>query len=253
MYTPSVRPVVSFLEFVGESSLILGDAAKRAPRRPVEWRECVVQMAFVGVASVPIVVLTSFFSGAVLSLYLTQFLKDYGAQAFVGATVGLTAAREIGPVIAGIMVSARAGSAMAAQIGTMAVTEQIDALRMLGVHPTNYLVIPRLVAAILMVPVLALVSIWMAVLGGLLVAASEGLSPVQFMSSVQRFVEPMDIVKGIAKGPFFGLLVALVACQQGLRTKNGAVGVGKSTTNAVVISMVLVYVANFILARLMYR
>lgn len=248
-----MRPVLAFFEFVGESSLILGDAAKRAPRRPVEWKETVAQMAFVGVASVPIVALTAFFSGAVLALYLTQFLRQYGAQTFVGATVGLTAAREIGPVIAGIMVSARAGSAMAAQIGTMAVTEQIDALRMLGVHPTNYLVIPRMIAAILMVPILALVSIWMAVLGGLLVSASEGLSPVLFIASVQRFVEPLDLVKGIAKGPFFGLLVALVACQQGLRTKNGAVGVGRSTTNAVVISMVLVYVANFALARIMYR
>ena len=142
---------------------------------------------------------------------------------------------------------------MAAQIGTMAVTEQIDALRMLGVHPTNYLVIPRLLAAILMVPILALVAIWMAVAGGLLVAATEGLSPALFLQSVQRFVEPMDIVKGVGKGPFFGLLVALVACQQGLRTRNGAVGVGRATTNAVVISMVLVYVANFVLARVMYR
>jgi phospholipid/cholesterol/gamma-HCH transport system permease protein len=238
---------------VGESAMVLGDALYRAPRRPVEWREALVQMAFVGVASVPIVALTAFFSGAVLSLYLTVFLRQYGAQTFVGATVGLTATREIGPVIAGIMVSARAGSAMAAQIGTMAVTEQIDALRMLGVHPTNYLVIPRLLAGILMVPILALVAIWMAVIGGMLVADSEGLSPAMFLQSVQQYVHPMDMVKGILKGPFFGLIVALVACQQGLRTKNGAVGVGRATTNAVVISMVLVYVANFLLARVMYH
>ena len=248
-----MRPVVAFLTFVGESAMILGDAIHRAPRRPVEWREALVQMAFVGVASVPIVALTAFFSGAVLSLYLTVFLRQYGAQAFVGATVGLTATREIGPVIAGIMVSARAGSAMAAQIGTMAVTEQIDALRMLGVHPTNYLVIPRLLAGILMVPILALVAIWMAVIGGMLVAASEGLSPAMFLQSVQQYVHAADIVKGILKGPFFGLIVALVACQQGLRTKNGAVGVGRATTHAVVISMVLVYVANFLLARVMYH
>ena len=248
-----MRPVVAFLEFVGESSIIFGDAVQRAPRRPVEWKEAVVQMAFVGVASVPIVVLTAFFSGAVLSLYLTVFLRQYGAQSFVGATVGLTATREIGPVIAGIMVSARAGSAMAAQIGTMAVTEQIDALRMLGVHPTNYLVIPRLIAAVLMVPILALVAIWMAVLGGMVVAGTEGLSPAIFLQSVQQYVHPLDVVKGVSKGPFFGLLVALVACQQGLRTKNGAVGVGRATTNAVVISMVLVYIANFLLARLMYK
>lgn len=248
-----MRPVLAFLTFVGESSIIFGDAVRRAPRRPVEWRETIVQMAFVGVASVPIVALTGFFSGAVLSLYLTLFLKQYGAQGFVGATVGLTATREIGPVIAGIMISARAGSAMAAQIGTMAVTEQIDALRMLGVHPTNYLVIPRLLAGILMAPILALVSIWMAIVGGMLVADTEGLSPSAFIQSVQQYVTPEDVVKGITKGPFFGLIVALVACQQGLRTKNGAVGVGRATTNAVVISMVLVYIANFLLARVMYR
>ena len=248
-----MRPVLAFLEFVGESSIIFGDAVQRAPRRPVEWREAIVQMAFVGVASVPIVVLTSFFSGAVLALYLTSFLRQYGAQSFVGATVGLTAAREIGPVIAGIMVSARAGGAMAAQIGTMADTEQIDALRMLGVHPTNYLVIPRLIAAILMVPILALVAIWMAILGGMIVADAEGLSATIFLQSVQQYVTPKDLVNGIAKGPFFGLIVALVACQQGLRTKNGAVGVGRATTNAVVVSMVAVYVANFLLARVMYR
>lgn len=248
-----MRPVIAFFEFIGESSMILGDAARRAPRRPVEWKESVNQMAFVGVASVPIVLLTAFFSGAVLSLYLTQFLRQYGASGFVGATVGLTATREIGPVIAGIMISARAGSAMAAQIGTMAVTEQIDALRMLGVHPTNYLVIPRLLAGILMGPILALVSMWSAIIGGWIVAMTEGLSYADFLNSMQRFVVPMDMVNGMLKGPFFGLLVALVACQQGLRTKNGAVGVGKSTTNAVVISMVLVYIANFLLARVLYR
>ena len=184
-----MRPVVAFFEFVGESSLILGDAARRAPRRPVEWREAVVQMAFVGVAR-------RTHRGAHWILFrrgaraVSHVVPaPIRAQSFVGATVGLTATREIGPVIAGIMVSARAGSAMAAQIGTMAVTEQIDALRMLGVHPTNYLVIPRLIAAILMVPILALVSIWMAVLGGVVVAATEGLSPTLFMQSLQRFVE----------------------------------------------------------------
>lgn len=232
--------------------MIVGDAVQRAPRRPVEWKEAVAQMAFVGVASVPIVVLTAFFSGAVLSLYLTQFLRQYGASYFVGATIGLTATREIGPVIAGIMISARAGSAMAAQIGTMAVTEQIDALRMLGVHPTNYLVLPRIIAGVLMAPILALVSMWSAVVGGLLVSETEGLSHTVFLSSLARFVEPGDVVRGMIKGPFFGLIVAVVACQQGLRTTNGAVGVGRATTNAVVISMVLVYIANFLLARVLF-
>jgi phospholipid/cholesterol/gamma-HCH transport system permease protein len=244
---------IAFFTFVGELGLILRDVIVRIRHRPFEVQETINQMAFIGVASVPIVVLTGFFSGAVLSLYLTSFLGQFGAGSFVGATVGLTVTREIGPVIAGIMVAARCGSAMAAQIGTMAVTEQIDALKMLSVHPTNYLVIPRVIAGVLMLPVLSLVCMWAGVFGGLLVATSENLTAAAFMSSVVHYVKPMDFLNGCLKTPVFGLIISLVACQQGLRTTNGAVGVGRATTNTVVISMVLVYIANFMLARVMYR
>ncbi|RYG42324.1 ABC transporter permease, partial [bacterium] len=219
----------------------------------VEWEETLNQMSFVGIASVPIVVLTCFFSGAVLSLYLSQFLRQYGASNFVGATIGLVVTREVGPVLAGIMVAARGGSAMAAQIGSMSVTEQIDALRMLSVHPTNYLVIPRLLAGLFMLPVLTLVSMWAGVSGGMLVAYTENIPTRVFLQSLQAYVKPEDILKGMAKGPFFGLIVAVVACQQGMRTKNGAVGVGQATMNTVVISMVLIYIANFLLARVLFQ
>jgi phospholipid/cholesterol/gamma-HCH transport system permease protein len=246
-------PFYSLFVFVGEVALILWDVIRRLFRPPVEWRETVEQMAFIGVASVPIVALTSFFAGAVLSLYLSQFLQQYGATTFVGATIGLTITREIGPVLAGLMVAARCGSAMAAQIGTMAVTEQIDALRMLSVHPTNYLVIPRAIAATLMLPILAMVGMWSGVFGGYLIGMTKGVSGGTFMNSLVQFTKPEDFISGMTKAPFFGLLIALVACQQGLRTKNGAVGVGRATTNAVVISMVLVYVVDFVLASIMYR
>jgi phospholipid/cholesterol/gamma-HCH transport system permease protein len=164
----------------------------------------------------------------------------------------LAATREIGPVLAGIMVAARCGSAMAAQIGTMAVTEQVDALRMLSVHPTNYLVIPRVLAGVLMLPVLALVGIWSAVFGGWMIAVMTGVPSGSFLQSLQRYVEPWDFWGGMLKAPVFGLIIALVACQQGLRARDGAVGVGRATTNAVVLSMVLVYVANYFLADLFY-
>lgn len=247
-----VNPVMAAFTFVGESTLIFLDALRRLFSRPFETREIISQMAFIGAASVPIVVLTNFFSGAVLALYSTEFLIRYGATQFVGGTVGLAVAREIGPVLAGIMVAARCGSAMAAQIGTMAVTEQLDALRMLSVHPTNYLVIPRIVAGVLMLPVLALVGIWAGVLGGWGVALMTGVQSGSFVSSLQRYVEPWDFVGGMLKTPMFGLIVAVVACQQGLRAKEGAVGVGRATTNTVVISMVLVYVANYFLADLLF-
>jgi phospholipid/cholesterol/gamma-HCH transport system permease protein len=249
---PIGQTVLSFLVFVGECGMLLGDACLRALRRPFEWGETIDQMAFIGVSSVPIVALTGFFSGAVISLYLTQFLGTYGATGFVGATVGLTITREIAPVLAGIMVAARCGSAMAAQIGTMAVTEQIDALKMLSVHPTNYLVIPRMIAGIVMLPVLALVCMWAAVIGGALVGVSQNLPASAFMQSLTAYVKPEDFMKGCIKTPVFGLIIAIVACQQGMRTKEGAVGVGKSTTNTVVISMVLIYIANFLLARVLF-
>lgn len=246
-------PFMALFTFVGEVSLIFIDVLRRFFRRPTEWRETVDQMAFIGVSSVPIVALTSFFAGAVLSLYLSQFLAEYGATTFVGATIGLTITREIGPVLAGLMVAARCGSAMAAQIGTMAVTEQIDALRMLSVHPTNYLVIPRTIAAVTMLPILALIGMWSGVFGGYVIALTKGVSGGTFMNSLVQFTQPADFLNGMQKAPFFGLVIALVACQQGMRTKNGAVGVGRATTNAVVISMVLVYVVDYVLASVMYR
>jgi phospholipid/cholesterol/gamma-HCH transport system permease protein len=246
-----VRPFDTFFVFIGEFFLLLGDAFKRLISSRFEAKETLSQMAFVGVNSIPIVLLTGFFSGAVLSLYISTFLLRYGATAFVGATVSLSMTREIGPVLAGIMVSARCGSAMAAQIGTMAVTEQIDALKMLSVHPTNYLVVPRIVASVLMMPILALTCVWAGSFGGWLVAVQEGVPSGAYLNSVSQYTQTSDILGGLYKAPVFGLIVALVACQQGMRTKNGAVGVGQATTNTVVISMVLVYVANFVLARLM--
>src|ERR1019366_5478012 len=137
IWSPVTIPVMQFLTFTGEVGIIFGDAIRRCAKRPFELEETINQMAFIGVNSVPIVALTGFFSGAVLSLYLSQLMNAYHATTFVGATIGLTVTREIGPVVAGIMVAARCGSAMAAQIGTMAVTEQMDALRVLRVHPTT--------------------------------------------------------------------------------------------------------------------
>jgi phospholipid/cholesterol/gamma-HCH transport system permease protein len=250
---PLAEAASAFLTFVGECGMLLADAAKRLFKGRFEFTETVNQMAFIGVASVPIILLTGFFGGAVLSLYLTQFLGRFGATNFVGATVGLTVTREIGPVISGVMVAGRCGSAMAAQIASMAVTEQIDALKMLSVSPTNYLVIPRIIAGITMLPVLGLVSMYAGVIGGMLVAGSENLAPASFLASLQEYVQPSDFVNGLIKTPVFGLIVALVACQQGLRTTNGAVGVGRATTNSVVISMVLIYIANFLIARVLYR
>lgn len=238
--------------FVGECAILVVQSFARMFRRPIEVAEAFSQMAFVGVTSVPIVALTTFSSGAVLALYSTELLVKYGATAFAGGTIGLAVTREIAPVIAGIMVAARCGSAMAANIGTMAVTEQIDALRSLSVNPINYLVIPRILAGVTMLPLLCIIGVYSGMLGGWLVSTAGGIPHASFMNSVKRFVVPWDVGGGMVKTAVFGLIIAVVACQQGLRASGGAVGVGKVTTTAVVISMVLIYVADYVLSMFIY-
>ena len=220
--------------------------------RPVEANEWVNQMAFVGVNSIPIVALTTMFSGGVLALYSSDMQMRYGAGSLTGSLVGLAVTREVAPVLAGIMVAARCGSSMAAQIGQMAVTEQVDALRSLNVQPINYLVVPRLVACVLGLPILCLIGCYAGILGGLWVSQYAGVPQESFLNSLRQFVQPWDFLGGMIKTLVFGLIVSVVACQQGLRTKDGAVGVGRATTNTVVISMVLIYVANFILAAILF-
>lgn len=252
MTQSATKLVLTPLTFVGEVSILFWEGIRRTFARPFELQETVSQMAFIGVASVPIVLITTFASGAVLSLYLAPLLLQSGAAELQGAMIALTVCREVGPVIAGIMVAARCGSAMAAQIGSMAVTEQLDALRALAVHPYNYLLVPRMIAAVIMLPMLGMVGNCAGVIGGMLVAWMNGIPASQFWRSVEVWAEPKDFMGGLAKTALFGLIVALVSCQQGLRTTGGAVGVGRATTNAVVVSMVLIYVANYFLAAAIY-
>jgi phospholipid/cholesterol/gamma-HCH transport system permease protein len=247
-----VGPIETALSFVGEIAILLADTLRRLVMPPFEWKETLTQMAFIGVASVPLVVLTNFFSGAVLALYSAELLLKYGGGSFVGGTVAMAMAREIGPVLAGLMVAARCGSAMAAQMAQMQVTEQVDALRMLSVNPTSYLVIPRVVAGITMLPVLALVAMYSGTLGGWMVAVAAGVPSGAYVESIKQFVSPWDFVGGMLKTPFFGLIIALIASQQGFRTKEGAVGVGRATTNTVVLSMVFIYIVNFFLANVFF-
>ncbi len=247
-----LSPFEAVLAFIGEIAILLGDTLRRLLIPPFEVKETINQMAFIGVASVPLVVMTNFFSGAVLALYSTEFLVRFGGGSFVGATIALAASREVAPVLAGIMVSARCGSAMSALIAQMQVTEQVDALKMLSVNPTSYLVVPRVVASVTMLPILALIGMYSAITGGYLVAMAGGVPHGAFFQSIQQFLRPWDFTGGVLKTPFFGLIIVLVAAQQGVRTEEGDVGVGRATTTPVGISMVLIYVANFFLANWLF-
>lgn len=250
----SARPniVAVFLNYVGEVTILLGQAVGFMGRGQIEGRNLIEQMATIGVYSVPIAMLTCLASGAVIALYFTPFLKQYGVESLAGGFVALAVSRELAPVLTGVVVAARAGSAIAAELGTMKVSEQVDALRALAVSPIQYLVVPRLLAALLMLPVVGAIADAMGILGGYLVATSFGVAPATFPLAIKQQLEPRDFYLGLVKTIVFGIILAVVGCHQGLKTEGGATEVGRATTNTVVISIVLIYISNFLMAYVMF-
>ena len=246
------RTFTKFFEFIGGGAILTARAAKFIFTGAVNARDALSQMATIGVASMPIVIVTVAFSGAVLSLYMSQIVVKWGLGSFTGAVVGLSMVREIGPVLTAVVVAARAGSAIAAELGSMKVTEQIDALRSLAVSPIQYLVVPRLLAAIVMLPMLAIFADLVGTSAGYMVAVVNGVAGGGFISSLKSQVLPSDVFLGLLKTVFFAIVIVIVGAQQGLQTTGGATGVGRSTTNAVVISIVVIYVLNFFLAYVMF-
>lgn len=241
-----------FFEFIGEVSMLLGSAARFVLRGAVDLRDTVNQMAMIGVASLPIVLITVAFSGAVLALYMSQLVVKWGFGSYTGGVVGVSITREIAPVLTAVVVAARSGSAIAAELGSMKVTEQIDALRALAVSPVRYLVVPRLLAAIVVLPALTALADVVGTFGGYMVAVVNGVASGGFVSTLKSQVVPYDMTMGMVKTIFFGIVIVIVGAQQGLQTTGGATGVGKSTTNAVVISIVIIYILNFFLAYVMF-
>ncbi len=246
------RALHLFFEFIGDSTLLFCRTAGRIFRGAVPIRETVNQMAVIGVNSIPIVLITVAFSGMVLSLYSAQLFVKWGVGSYVGGGIGLSITREIAPVLTAVVVAARAGSAMAAEIGSMKITEQIDALRALAVSPVEYLVVPRFLASVLMLPVLGVFGDIIGMAGAYFVAVVNGVPSGSFLSSIEAMVTSRDITMGLIKTLFFGAVIAIVGCQQGLRTQGGATGVGRATTAAVVVSIVLIYILNFFLAYIMF-
>ena len=183
--------------------------------------------------SVPIVVASCLSTGAVYSFYTADVFVRFGATNFIGGTLTLSFLLELGPVLAGVNVASRSGAAIAAEIGSMVVTEQVDAMRAMAVSPIRYLVAPRLVACVVMMPLLCVFADLAGVFGCYVMAGLHGVPGQAFIESTRTFVSTDDMLKGMIKTVFFGFLIASVACQQGLRTKGGATGVGRSTTNSV--------------------
>jgi phospholipid/cholesterol/gamma-HCH transport system permease protein len=229
------RVIIERIEEVGRLSLFLFETARLAFSLPLRWKLAFRQMEFVGVKSLSVVVLTGTFTGMVL------------------ATVALSMTRELGPVLTSLMVTARAGSAMAAELGTMRVTEQIDALTVMAVDPMKYLVVPRVQAAFAMLPVLCVISDLVGILGGYFVGVHLlGVNSGTYVANTLKHLQLSDVFNGLIKSACFGLILAAIGCYKGFFARGGAQGVGRATTEAVVLSSVLILVNDYFLTAIMF-
>lgn len=244
---------IHFLEESGKVIMLFWKATMLIFRRPFNLKNILKQMEEVGINSIPVVLITGAFTGAVLALQSYIGFKRFNAEAFVGSVVALSITRELGPVLTGLMVSGRVGSAMAAELGTMQVTEQIDALYTLAVNPIKYLIVPRLLAAFLMMPVLVTFADLIGIAGGYLVSVKIlGSNPHIYMERTWNYLEFNDIYSGLLKACVFGIIIATISCYQGFYTQGGAEGVGRATTKAVVISCLLILIFNYIITALLF-
>lgn len=240
------RPVRAFLGYFGDHAVMLGQATTWLFRRPYRPRLFLEQMEFIGVGSLPIILLVGFFSGAVSAQQTVRALKLFGQERFVGATVGLSLALELAPVFTALMITARAGSGMATELGSMRITEQIDALSTFAVNPIQYLVTPRIFASLLMLPVMTMVFNAIGLIGAYVYAIFVGGVDVgSFIEHFRYLTDPSDYLQGAVKAAVFGVSLAVAACFQGFNVRGGAKEVGLATTRAVVAGSVSVLILDF--------
>jgi phospholipid/cholesterol/gamma-HCH transport system permease protein len=247
------RGVLANVEEMGKILLLFLSVLAWMFRPPLKLRNIFRQMEFVGVKSIFVVVLTGTFTGMVMALQGYHGFRMFSAESLVGGTVALVMARELGPVLTSLMVTARAGSAMAAELGTMRVTEQIDALAVMAVSPVKHLIVPRVIAGVLMVPLLTVVSDFVGVLGGYFVGVHIlGINSGIFVKNITRIVTADDIYNGLIKAACFGLILTVVGCYKGFNTTGGAEGVGRATTEAVVLASITILVSDYFLTAIMF-
>jgi len=233
-----------------ETTVLAARAAVGVFRRPRYIPELIAQMDAIGVGSLTIIILTGFFTGGVLTVQTFPTLKTYGAQDQTGYLVAISLVRELGPVLCALMVTGRVGSAISAELGSMVVSQQIDAMRALGTDPIRKLVAPRLFALIITLPLLTVIADMLGIGGGWVTAtALYGIPSSVFINSVRDGITTDDLIGGMVKPLVFAFIIGTVACRQGLNTDGGTVGVGRSTTRAVVTASIIVIVADYFLAK----
>lgn len=253
LFTTVIQVFSIGIDQTGRMLILLWQVLFQLLKPPVRWKLMLQQMHFIGVSSLFIVVLTAAFTGMVFALQSGRAFALFRAETLTGAVASISIARELAPVLTALMVTARAGSAMAAQIGTMQVTQQIDALISMAVNPINYLIVPRITACVMVLPLLTAVFDFIGVLGAYVVGVKLlRIDEAIFVEKIRYYIDVSDILQGLFKSAIFGLTLALVACYKGYTAKGGAAGVGLVTTQAVVISSVAILVGDYFLTALFF-
>jgi len=244
------RRIVLFVERLGDIATLTLGALRSVPKRPLEIASTIYQIDSLGVRSIGIVAVTSIFIGMVMTIQFAFGLQRFGGVEYIPRVIVLSFLRELGPTLTAVIVGGRIGSGMAAEVGSMNVTEQVDAIRALGGDPAKKLVLPRVVAAMIVMPLLSVFADALGTLGAMFVCASEyDIRPTLFMQTALESVLMTDLFSGLAKTPIFGFIIAIVGCHFGLTTQGGTEGVGQSTTRTVVVVSIAILVADYFLTR----
>lgn len=244
--------IIRRLEEFGTIVLLYRDTMRELRHRP-RYRSILAQMSHLGVDSLLIVTLTLLFTGVVFTLQTADILIDFGAQGTIGGIISIAIGRELGPVLVAVVCAGRVGAAITAEISTMKVTEQIDALRVMSVSPVNYLIVPRMIACMIVVPILTVFGDVIGVVGGWAIATFySGISSYLYMNSIYTYVEVFDLTGGVIKAIFFGNVIAVLGCYYGLHSPDGAEGVGRATTKTVVASIIAIFILNAVLTFILF-
>ncbi len=248
------RVVINFFQATGRLGIFCGEVVYHCLTPPFYGRALLRQMIEIGFYSLPVVALTTLFSGMVIALQTYTGFAQFSAEGAVAMVVLIAVTRELAPVMAGLMVAGRIGASMAAEIGTMRVTEQIDALSTLSTNPFKYLIVPRVLAGLLLVPVLVLIGDIIGICGGYMIGIYKlEFNATTYLVNTWTYLKPMDVISGLTKAAVFGFIITLLGCYNGFQSQGGAQGVGRATTNAVVSSSILILIFNYILTEIFFN
>jgi phospholipid/cholesterol/gamma-HCH transport system permease protein len=248
------RFFLGWLGDVGEVFILIGDVIRGIPAALSRPGLLMTQMAHIGVGSMPLTVIVALFTGAVAAVQASYQMHDYVPMIYLGTVIGKSVVIELGPVLTALVVGGRVGAMIAAELGTMRVTEQVDAMETMGISPVRFLVVPRILAALLMLPALTIFADVVAIFGGYLVAIlTLDVSSHTFVSGLKLYFKTQDVISGLIKAFFFGGIIATMGCYFGLRSEGGAEGVGVATTHAVVASCLLILIVDYLLASFLFR